>query len=58
MRNRVLRAVETHRGGATANDVLTYLSREFGVTVRPNRPAPGIFEGVIDRMGRNPPFPW
>jgi hypothetical protein len=35
-RDAVLRAVEAHRGGATANDVLTYLSREFGMTVRPN----------------------
>jgi hypothetical protein len=36
LRDAVLRAVEAHRGGATANDVLTYLSREFGRTVRPN----------------------
>jgi len=36
LRDAVLRAVEAHRGGATANDVLTYLSREFGMTVRPN----------------------
>jgi len=36
LRDAVLRAVEAHRGGATANDVLTHLSREFGMTVRPN----------------------
>ena len=36
LRDAVLGAVEAHRGGATANDVLTYLSREFGRTVRPN----------------------
>jgi hypothetical protein len=36
LRDAVLRAVEAHRGGATANDVLTYLSREFGMTNRPN----------------------
>ena len=36
LRDAVLRAVEAHRGGATANDVLAYLSREFGLTVRPN----------------------
>jgi hypothetical protein len=36
LRDAVLRAVEAHRGGAIANDVLTYLSREFGMTVRPN----------------------
>src|SRR5437764_328366 len=27
----VLRAVEAHRGGAAASDVLTYLSQEFGM---------------------------
>ncbi len=31
-----LRAVEAHPEGATANEVLNYLSREFGMTVRPN----------------------
>ncbi len=31
-----LRAVQAHGEGATASDVLTYLSREFGMTVRPN----------------------
>ena len=36
LRDAVLRAVEAHRGGAAANDVLTYLSQEFGMTVRPN----------------------
>ena len=32
----VLKAIEAHRGGASANEVLTYLSRQFGMTVRPN----------------------
>jgi hypothetical protein len=36
LRDAVLEAVEAHREGATANDVLTYLSREFSMTVRPN----------------------
>ena len=36
LRDAVLRAVEAHRGGAAASDVLTYLSQEFGMTVRPN----------------------
>ncbi len=31
-----LRAVQAHREGATAQEVLHYLSREFGMTVRPN----------------------
>jgi hypothetical protein len=31
-----LRAVQAHGEGATANDVMSYLSREFGMTVRPN----------------------
>ena|SRR5271167_1809105 len=31
-----LKAVQAHRKGATANKVLHYLSREFGMTVRPN----------------------
>ncbi len=31
-----LRAVQAHGEGATANDVMNYLSREFGMTVRPN----------------------
>ena len=31
-----LKAAQAHGEGATANDVLTYLSREFGMTVRPN----------------------
>ena len=30
-----LKAVQAHEG-ATANEVLNYLSREFGMTVRPN----------------------
>jgi hypothetical protein len=31
-----LRAVQAHGEGATANEVLNYLSREFGMAVRPN----------------------
>ena len=31
-----LRAVQAYPDGATANEVLGYLSREFGMTVRPN----------------------
>jgi hypothetical protein len=31
-----LRAVQAHGEGATANEVMGYLSREFGMTVRPN----------------------
>ena len=31
-----LKAVQAHNEGATANEVLNYLSREFGMTVRPN----------------------
>src|ERR1700680_2161265 len=32
----ILKAVQAHGDGATANAVLNYLSREFGMTVRPN----------------------
>jgi hypothetical protein len=31
-----LRAVQAHGEGATANEVMSYLSREFAMTVRPN----------------------
>lgn len=31
-----LQAVQAHGEGATANDVMNYLSREFGMSVRPN----------------------
>ena len=31
-----LRAVQAHNEGTTASEVLGYLSREFGMTVRPN----------------------
>jgi hypothetical protein len=31
-----LRAVQAYGEGATASEVLSYLSREFGMTVRPN----------------------
>ena len=36
MSDAILKAVQTHGGGATASEVLDYLSREFGMTVRPN----------------------
>ena len=32
-----LRAVQAHGEGATPSEVLSYLTREFGMTVRPNR---------------------
>ena len=31
-----LKAVQAHDEGATAREVLNYLSREFGMTIRPN----------------------
>jgi len=31
-----LKAVQAHAKGLSANDLLSYLSREFGLTVRPN----------------------
>jgi hypothetical protein len=31
-----LKAVQAHRGGATPAELLNYLSREFGMRVRPN----------------------
>jgi hypothetical protein len=31
-----LKAVQAHDEGATASEVLDYLSREFGMTIRPN----------------------
>ena len=31
-----LKAVQAHRKGANSNEVLSYLSRRFGMTVRPN----------------------
>ena len=36
MSDAILKAVQTHGEGATASEVLDYLSREFGMTVRPN----------------------
>ena len=36
MSDGILKAVQAHGDGATANAVLIYLSREFGMTVRPN----------------------
>ena len=36
MSDGILQAVQAHGDGATANVVLDYLSREFGMTVRPN----------------------
>jgi hypothetical protein len=32
----ILKAIQAHDEGATANEILSYLSREFGMTVRPN----------------------
>ncbi|MGC1889963.1 MAG: hypothetical protein WA709_28365 [Stellaceae bacterium] len=32
----ILRAVQAHHQGAAASEVLNYLSREFGMAVRPN----------------------
>ena len=32
----ILKAVQAHDEGATASEVLNYLSRQFGMTVRPN----------------------
>jgi hypothetical protein len=36
MSDAILKAAQAHGEGATANEVLNYLSREFGMTVRPN----------------------
>jgi hypothetical protein len=36
MRDACLKAVQAHGEGATANEILKYLSSEFGMTVRPN----------------------
>src|ERR1700731_627412 len=36
MSDGILKAVQAHGDGITANEVLDYLSREFGMTVRPN----------------------
>ena len=36
MSEAILKAIQTHGEGATASDILSYLSREFGMTVRPN----------------------
>ena len=36
MSDGILKAVQAHGDGASANVVLDYLSREFGMTVRPN----------------------
>jgi len=36
LRDAALKAVQAHAKGASANEVLGYLSREFGLTVRPN----------------------
>jgi seryl-tRNA synthetase len=37
LRDATLKAVQAHANGASASEVLNYLSREFGLTVRPNR---------------------
>jgi hypothetical protein len=36
MSDAILKAAQAHGEGATANEVLNYLSRELGMTVRPN----------------------
>ena len=36
LRDAALKAVQAHANGASANEVLDYLSRQFGLTVRPN----------------------
>jgi hypothetical protein len=36
IRDACLRAVQAHGEGTTANEILNYLSSEFGMTVRPN----------------------
>ena len=36
LRDAALKAVQAHANGASANEVLDYLSRRFGMTVRPN----------------------
>ena len=36
LRDAALKAVQAHANGASANELLNYLSRQFGLTVRPN----------------------
>jgi hypothetical protein len=36
MSEAILKAIQTHGEGATASEILSYLSRDFGMTVRPN----------------------
>ena len=36
MSDAILKAVQPHGEGATASEILDYLAREFGMTVRPN----------------------
>jgi hypothetical protein len=36
LRDAALKAVQAHANGASANELPNYLSREFGLTVRPN----------------------
>ena len=36
LRDAALKAVQAHANGASANEVLNYLARKFGLTVRPN----------------------
>jgi hypothetical protein len=36
LRDAALKAVQAHAKGASANELLNYLSQEFGLTVRPN----------------------
>jgi hypothetical protein len=37
-----LKAAQAHDEGATASEVLNYLSRQFGMTVRPNHLGMGL----------------
>jgi hypothetical protein len=37
LRDASLKAVQVHREGASANEVLDYLTRKLGMTVRPNQ---------------------
>jgi hypothetical protein len=52
LRDAVLRAVEAYRGGATANDVLTYLSREFGMNRQAEPPRDGTAAAPACRSTR------
>jgi hypothetical protein len=38
LRDAALKAVQAHAKGASANELIDYIAREFGLTVRPNHP--------------------